>query len=143
MFSLLAFFFKLFFSTFFSILFSYFIIEDEENNLGVILLGILGVSLSMLSSESTGAYNSISISLLAFTIILLSYYFFEIANDSEKLLFVFPGLIGLMIGLGLIMESIFIIGFLYVAKNSLNYIYDSDNHGDSASKNEENQENIK
>ena len=143
MFSLLAFFFKLFFSTFFSILFSYFIIEDEENNLGVILLGILGVSLSMLSSESTGTYNSISISLLAFTIILLSYYFFEIANDSEKLLFVFPGLIGFMIGLGLIMESIFIIGFLYVAKNSLNYIYDSDTRGDSASKNEENEENIK
>ena len=108
MFSLLAFFFKLFFSTFFSIIFSYFIIEDEENNLGVILFGILGVSLSTLSLEGT---SNMSAPLLAFIIMFLSCYFFEIINNSEKLLFIFPGLIGLMIGLGLIVESIFIIWF--------------------------------
>ena len=53
------------------------------------------------------------------------------------------GLIGLMIGLGLIIESLFIIGFLYIAKNSLNYIYDSDAQRDSALENEENEENLK
>ena len=140
MFSLLAFFFKLFFSTFFSIVFSYFIIEDEENNLGVILFGILGVSLSTLSLEGT---SNMSAPLLAFIIMFLSCYFFEIINNSEKLLFIFPGLIGLMIGLGLIVESIFIIGFLYIAKNSLNYIYNSDASGEGVLKNEENEENIK
>ena len=140
MFSLLAFFFKLFFSTFFSIIFSYFIIEDEENNLGVILFGILGVSLSTLSLEGT---SNMSAPLLAFIIMFLSCYFFEIINNSEKLLFIFPGLIGLMIGLGLIVESIFIIWFLYIAKNSLNYIYNSDASGEGVLKNEENEENIK
>ncbi len=140
MFSLLVFLFKLFFSTFFSVLFSYFIAEEEENNLGVVLFGILGVLLSYLSMASSDMYSGVSIAILASFIATLSYYFFDISNNDEKLLFLFPGLIGLMIGFSLVVESIFIIGFLYIAKNSLNYIYDSDN--DNTEK-VENQENIK
>ena len=140
MFSLLVFLFKLFFSTFFSVLFSYFIAEEEENNLGVILFGILGVLISYLSMASSDMYSGVSIAILASFIIALSYYFFDVSNNNEKLLFVFPGLIGLMIGFSLVVESIFIIGFLYIAKNSLNYIYDSD---DGNTEKVENQENIK
>ena len=140
MFSLLIFLFKLFFSTFFSVLFSYFIAEEEENNLGVVLFGILGVLLSYLSMASSDMYSGLSIAILASFIAALSYYFFDISNNDEKLLFIFPGLIGLMIGFSLVVESIFIIGFLYIAKNSLNYIYDSD---DNNPEKVENQENIK
>tara|TARA_B100002052_G_scaffold90806_1_gene83576 strand:- start:397 stop:819 length:423 start_codon:yes stop_codon:yes gene_type:complete len=140
MFSLLVFLFKLFFSTFFSVLFSYFIAEEEENNLGVVLFAILGVLISYLSMSSSDMYSGVSIAILASFIIALSYCFFDVSNNNEKLLFVFPGLIGLMIGFSLVVESIFIIGFLYIAKNSLNYIYDSDD--DNAEK-VENQENIK
>ena len=61
-----------------------------------------------------------------FLVLFLSYYFFEITNDSKRIFFIFPGLIGLMIGIGLIIEATLIIGFLYIAKNSLNYIYDSE-----------------
>ena len=140
MFSLLVFLFKLFFSTFFSVLFSYFIAEEEENNLGVILFGILGVLISYLSMASSDMYSGVSIAILASFIVSLSYYFFDVSNNNEKLLFIFPGLIGLMIGFSLVVESIFIIGFLYIAKNSLNYIYDSD---DDNTEKVENQENIK
>ena len=140
MFSLLVFLFKLFFSTFFSVLFSYFIAEEEENNLGVILFGILGVLLSYLSMDSSDMYSGVSTVILASFITALSYYFFDVSNNNEKLLFIFPGLIGLMIGFSLVVESLFIIGFLYIAKNSLNYIYDSD---DDNAKTVENQENIK
>ena len=140
MFSLLVFLFKLFFSTFFSVLFSYFIAEEEENNLGVVLFGILGVLLSYLSMASSDMYSGVSIAILASFIAALSYYFFDISNNDKKLLFIFPGLIGLMIGFSLVVESIFIIGFLYIAKNSLNYIYDSD---DDNTEKVENQENIK
>ena len=140
MFSLLVFLFKLFFSTFFSVLFSYFIAEEEENNLGVVLFGILGVLLSYLSMASSDMYSGVSIAILASFIVALSYYFFDVSNNNEKLLFIFPGLIGLMIGFSLVVESIFIIGFLYIAKNSLNYIYDSD---DDNTEKVENQENIK
>lgn len=140
MFSLLVFLFKLFFSTFFSVLFSYFIAEEEENNLGVILFGILGVLISYLSMASSDMYSGVSIAILTSFIVALSYYFFDVSNNNEKLLFIFPGLIGLMIGFSLVVESIFIIGFLYIAKNSLNYIYDSD---DDNTEKVENQENIK
>ena len=140
MFSLLVFLFKLFFSTFFSVLFSYFIAEEEENNLGVVLFGILGVLLSYLSMTSSDMYSGVSIAILASFIAVLSYYFFDVSNNDEKLLFIFPGLIGLMIGFSLVVEAIFIIGFLYIAKNSLNYIYDSD---DDNTEKVENQENIK
>ena len=140
MFSLLVFLFKLFFSTFFSVLFSYFIAEEEENNLGVVLFAILGVLISYLSMASSDMYSGVSIAILASFIVALSYYFFDVSNNNEKLLFIFPGLIGLMIGFSLVVESIFIIGFLYIAKNSLNYIYDSD---DDNTEKVENQENIK
>ena len=140
MFSLLVFLFKLFFSTFFSVLFSYFIAEEEENNLGVVLFAILGVLISYLSMSSSDMYSGVSIAILASFIAVLSYYFFDVSNNDEKLLFIFPGLIGLMIGFSLVVEAIFIIGFLYIAKNSLNYIYDSD---DDNTEKVENQENIK
>ena len=140
MFSLLVFLFKLFFSTFFSVLFSYFIAEEEENNLGVILFGILGVLISYLSMVSSDMYSGVSVAILVSFIVVLSYYFFDVSNNNEKLLFIFPGLIGLMIGFSLVVESIFIIGFLYIAKNSLNYIYDSN---DDNTEKVENQENIK
>jgi len=127
MFSLLVFFFKLFFSTFFSILFSYFIIEEEESNLGVMLFGILGTSLSLfcltVSKEGDGLS---SIAILLFLILYLSYYFFNISNDSKKLLFIFPGVIGFMIGFGLLLESALLFGFLYISKNSLSFVFESD-----------------
>ena len=138
MFSLLVFLFKLFFSTFFSVLFSYFITEEEENNLGVILFSILGVLLSSLIMGVSDIYDGTSVAISGILIVFLSYYFFDISNDSEKLLFIFPGLIGFMIGFSLIVESIFVIGFLYIAKNSLNYIYDADRDNDETTKNEEN-----
>ena len=140
MFSLLVFLFKLFFSTFFSVLFSYFIAEEEENNLGVVLFGILGVLISYLSMVSSDMYSGVSVAILVSFIVVLSYYFFDVSNNNEKLLFIFPGLIGFMICFSLVVESIFIIGFLYIAKNSLNYIYDSN---DDNTEKVENQENIK
>ena len=127
MFSLLVFFFKLFFSTFFSILFSYFIIEEEENNLGVMLFGVLGASLSLFYlTASKGGDSSSSIAILLFSILYLSYYFFDISNDSKKLLFIFPGIIGLMVGFGLILESVLLFGFLYISKNGLSFVFESD-----------------
>ena len=127
MFSLLVFFFKLFFSTFFSILFSYFIIEEEENNLGVMLFGVLGASLSLFYlTVSKEGDSSSSIAILLFSILYLSYYFFDISNDSKKLLFIFPGIIGLMVGFGLILESVLLFGFLYISKNGLSFVFESD-----------------
>ena len=140
MFGLIAFFFKLFFSTFFSILFSYFIIEEEESNFGIILFAILGTSIASIMNQFPNADNSISLSILIFTLIYLSYKFFNTFNENEKILFLFPGIIGLMIGFGLIFHSIILIAFIYIAKNNLNYIYDS-NISDSNI--EENQKNSK
>ena len=126
MFGLLAFFFKLFFSTFFSILFSYFIIEEEENNIAIILFAILGTSLALIVNHSIASDSSLSFSILILTIICLSYNFFNISMGNEKILFIFPGIIGLMIGFGLIFQSIIVIVFLYIAKNNLAYLYESD-----------------
>ena len=138
MFSLLVFFFKLFFTTFFSILFSYFIIEEEENNLGVILFGILGVSLSSIVMRFSVPDLNISISILIFSVLYLSYNFFNISYQDKTLLFIFPGIIGLMVGLGLIFEAILILAFLYIAKNSLDYIYEAKVEDDNIQENEEN-----
>ena len=130
MFGLLAFFFKLFFSTFFSILFSYFIIEEEENNIAIILFAILGTSLALIVNHSAALDYSLSYSILILTIIYLSYNFFNISMGNERIFFIFPGIIGLMIGFGLILQSIIVIVFLYIAKNNLAYMYDnsSDNN---------------
>ena len=125
MFGLIAFFLKLFFSTFFSILFSYFIIEEEKSNFGIILFAILGTSIASIVNHSSNAESSISLGILIFTLIYLSYKFFNTFDENEKILFLFPGIIGLMIGFGLIFHSIILIVFIYIAKNNLNYIYDS------------------
>ena len=138
MFALLVFFFKLFFSTFFSILFSYFIIEEEENNLGVILFSILGTSLALIVMQSSIANNALSNSILIASILYLSYNFFNILHENKKLLFIFPGIIGLMVGFGLIFQSILVLAFLYLAKNSLNYIYESKTADNNMPENEEN-----
>ena len=138
MFGLLVFFFKLFFSTFFSILFSYFIVEEEKNNLGVMLFGLLGVMLSTIVTYYPVENNGGAVSILAFSILYLAYNFFNISNDSKKLLFIFPGIIGFMVGFGFIFESVLVLCFLYLAKNSLNYIYESQIKPDNLKENEEN-----
>ena len=138
MFGLLVFFFKLFFSTFFSILFSYFIVEEEKNNLGVMLFGLLGVTLSAIAMHSPAGNNGGAVSILVFSILYLAYNFFNISNNSTKLLFIFPGIVGFMVGFGFIFESALVLCFLYLAKNSLNYIYESQIKSDDLKENEEN-----
>ena len=140
MFGILVLFLKLFFSMFFSILFSYFIIEEEKNNLGVVLFGIAGVSLTSIVMSFSDSNANVSISLSIIAIIYLSYIFFNIADNNQKLLFIFPGTIGCMIGLGLIFESLLILGSIYIAKNSLNYIYESNNIDNDAEGKQENNE---
>ena len=141
MFALLAFFFKLFFSVLLAILFSYFIAENEKNNLNVIFFSVLGTSLSKLSMNLSGLNESVSIAILVSMILYLSYSFFNIDQDNEKLLFIFPGFIGFLVGLGLIFESFVLLAFIYAAKNSLAYIDYSEMSSDDDNK--ENQENIK
>jgi len=131
MFGLLVFFFKLFFSTFFAVLFSYFIAEEEDSNISVILFAILGVSLSLIAGDSFIEKNAISI--LVFSILYLSYNYFSNVSENKKILFLFPGLIGLLVGFGLILESILILLFLYIAQNSLTYIYESNVDGEDDS----------
>ena len=141
MFALLAFFFKLFFSVLLAILFSYFIVENEKNNLNVIFFSVLGTSLSKLTMNLSGLNEGVSIAILVSMILYLSYSFFNIDQDNEKLLFIFPGFIGFLVGLGLIFESFVLLAFIYAAKNSLAYIDYSEMSSDD--NNEENQENIK
>ena len=140
MFTILVFFFKLSFSTFFSIMFSYFIIEEERDNLGVVLFGLLGTSLSLLVLQSENLYSGISLSILMCSIIYLSYIFFDISHEDKRLLFIFPGTIGVMVGFGLIFESILILVFLYLVKNNLNYIYETESNDIDMSKKQENDE---
>ena len=137
MFGLLAFFFKLFFSTFFSILFSYFIIEEEKNNIAIISFGILGTSLALIVNHSIVSDHSLSYSILILSIIYLSCNFFNISMGNEKILLIFPGIIGLMIGFGLIFQSIIVIVFLYIAKNKLAYMYESNSTDHNLEKDEE------
>ena len=136
MFTILVFFFKLSFSTFFSIMFSYFIIEEERDNLGVVLFSLLGTSLSLLVLQSENLYSGISLSILMCSIIYLSYIFFDISHEDKRLLFIFPGTIGVMVGFGLIFESILILVFLYLVKNNLNYIYKTESNDINMSKKE-------
>ena len=75
-------------------------------------------------------------------IIYLSYTFFNIADSNQKLLFIFPGAIGCMIGLGLIFESILVLGSIYISKNSLNYIYESNNIDTDAEEEQKNNEKL-
>ena len=138
MFGLLVFFFKLFFSTFFCILFSYFILEEEENNLGVILFGILGAVLSILSSSASD--SGFFISILIFSVLYFSYSSFNISTDVKKIFFIFPGLIGFLVGLGMIFETILVLLFLYFAKNNLEYIYKP--HSAELNIDDENEKNI-
>ena len=125
MFELLAFFFKLFFSAFFSVLFCYFIIENEDDSLEVMLFSTLGTLLSLISTHSSLLADNTSISILIFSILYFSYTFFDISNDNKKILYFFPGIIGMMIGFGLIIETAFLFGFLYFSKNNIYYIYNS------------------
>ena len=125
---------------FFSIMFSYFIIEEERDNLGVVLFSLLGTSLSLLVLQSENLYSGISLSILMCSIIYLSYIFFDISHEDKRLLFIFPGTIGVMVGFGLIFESILILVFLYLAKNNLNYIYETESNDINMSKKQENDE---
>ena len=125
MFELLVFFFKLFFSAFFSILFCYFIIENEDNSLEVMLFSTLGTLLSLIPMHSKLLVDSTYASILIFAILYFSYTFFDISNDNKKILYFFPGIAGVMIGFGLIIETAFLFGFLYFAKNNIYYIYNS------------------
>ena len=125
MFGLLAFFFKLFFSTFFSVLYSYFIIEEEKNNVAIILFAVLGTSIGSMTMQLSDVNFSISHGISIFVLIYFSNKIFKVENIDKKILFIFPSIIGLMIGFGLIFQSIILIVFIYLIKNNLNYIYDS------------------
>jgi len=121
-------------------MFSYFIIEEERDNLGVVLFSLLGTSLSLLVLQSENLYSGISLSILMCSIIYLSYIFFDISHEDKRLLFIFPGTIGVMVGFGLIFESILILVFLYLVKNNLNYIYKTESNDINMSKKQENDE---
>ena len=131
MFDFLGFFFKLFFSTFFSILYSYFIIEEEGNNLEVMLFAILATSIASIVKYYPDLGGGFSYSILIFTIIYCAYNFFNIQDRNKRILFIFPGIIGLMIGLTLMIEAIILMGFLYIVKNNLNHISSDSNISDS------------
>ena len=115
-------------------IFSYFIIEEEKNNIAIILFAILGTSLALIVNHSIALDYSLSYSILILTIIYLSYNFFNISMDRERIFFIFPGIIGLMIGFGLILQSVIIIIFLYIAKNNLTYMYESNSSDDEIKK---------
>ena len=133
----ISFFFLLFFSTFFSIIFSYFILE-EENNLNIILYSILGTSVAFIVNQVSDGNHSFSYCISIFSVLYLSTVFFNDSNKNQKILFVFPRIIGLMIGFGLIFNSILLMCFLYIAKNNFNYIYTSKKLDSENNKNEEN-----
>jgi len=123
MFGLLAFFFKLFFSTFFSIIYTYFIIENDENNLVVILLCILGASIASIINYIPDANKALSVGISIFILIYFSNKLFNNQNFNEKILFTFPCILGVMIGLGLIFQALILLFFLYVVKKKLNYFH--------------------
>ena len=81
--------------------------------------------------------HSLSYSILILSIIYLSCNFFNISKGNEKILLIFPGIIGLMIGFGLIFQSIIVIVFLYIAKNKLAYMYESNSTDHNLEKDEE------
>lgn len=135
----ISFFFLLFFSTFFSIVFSYFILEEEEeNNLNIILYSILGTSVAFIVNQASDGNHSFSYGISIFSVLYLSTVFFNDLNKNQRILFVFPGIIGLMIGFGLIFNSILLMCFLYIAKNNFNYLYTSKKLDSENNKNEEN-----
>ena len=69
-----------------------------------------------------------------------SYSFFNISTDVKKIFFIFPGLIGFLVGLGMIFETILVLLFLYFAKNNLEYIYKP--HSAELNIDDENEKNI-
>ncbi len=139
MITLISFFFLLFFSTLFSILFSYFILEEDENNFNVILISILASSIAFILSKSINSVDSnLTYSLAIFMMIYLSINFLKSSNQTQQILFIFPAIIGLLIGFGFIFEVIILMTFLYVVKSSFTYMHTSDEFFDEEAKNEKN-----
>jgi len=139
MITLISFFFLLFFSTLFSILFSYFILEEENNHFIVILISLLASLIAFILNKSTNSADSnLTYSLAIFIVIYLSVNFLKSNNQAQKILFIFPAIIGLLIGFGFIFEVIILMVFLYVIKSSFVYFHTSDELFDEEAKNEEN-----
>ena len=139
MITLISFFFLLFFSTLFSILFSYFILEEDENNFNIILISILASSIAFILNKSVNSVDSnLTYSLAIFMMIYLSINFLKSSNQTQQILFIFPAIIGLLIGFGFIFEVIILMAFLYVVKSSFTYMHTSDEFFDKEAKNEKN-----
>jgi len=138
MLALISFFFLLFFSTLFSILFSYFIIEEEKNNVNAVLFSILGTSIAFILNQSSNIDSSLAYGISIFIIVYISSNFSNDLNEKRRMLFIFPGIIGLMIGFGLIFKVIILMAFLYIIKNSFKYAYNSDDLDLEEYKNKEN-----
>ena len=136
MFGLIAFFFKLFFSVFFAVLFSYFIVEKDDDNLNIILFSILGCSFGYMFSSGSNNFDLLSYSIAISVLIFLSFNFFNIKGEHGNILFTFPAFISFMIGVGMIFQSIILLGFLYMSKNSLIDIYSSKGQNTSSPKDE-------
>ena len=121
--TLISFFFLLFFATLFSILFSYFIMDDDKDNINVALIAILGALISFILDHNIGNGNpGITYGLGLFSVIYLSKNFIGSFSEAEDLLLFFPGIIGLLIGFGFIFEVIVLMFFLYMVRSSFGRI---------------------
>ena len=121
--TLISFFFLLFFATLFSIVFSYFIMDDDKDNLNVVLIAILGALISFILDHNIGSDNpSITYGLGLFSVVYLSKNFIGNFDKTEDLLLFFPGVIGLLIGFGFIFEVIVLMFFLYMVRSSFGRI---------------------
>ena len=138
MLALISFFFLLFFSTFFSTLFSYFIIEEEKNNFNIVLFSILGTSIAFILNHSSSMDTSLAYGISIFIIVYISSNFLNDLNETKKILFIFPGIIGLMVGFGLIFKVIILMAFLYIIKSIFNYTHGSEDLDLEEYQNEEN-----
>ena len=126
MLALISFFFLLFYSTLFSVLFSYFIIEEEKYNLNIVLFSILGTSVAFILNQFSNIDSSLSYVVSIFIIVYISSNSFNSLNETKKMLFIFPSIIGLMVGFGLIFKVMILMAFLYIIKSSFQHVYSSD-----------------
>ena len=125
--TLISFFFLLFFATLFSILFSYFIMDDDKDNINVALIAILGALISFILDYNAGNGNpGITYRQGLFSVIYLSKNFIGDFGEAEDLLLFFPGIIGLLIGFGFIFEVIVLMFFLYMVRSSFGRINSQD-----------------
>ena len=140
--ALISFFFLLFFSALFAILFSYFILEDENDNLNVVLITILASSIAFILGQSIDSSNSaLTYALGLMMIVYLSNNFLKSTSKTQMILLIFPGIIGMLIGFGFIFEVIILMIFLYVIRTSFREMYNVSKNYDGEDEVVENSDN--